>query len=703
MFKFAFCLFVHYLFVAFPKEIKREDRQIVYIYLSKKLARGCLKKKMTQKKDSETVLTTSSSNVEEDASSPAPVVAMLRARSLSPSRRYDGENDEDGDDFETKSAAFEDEKEDKNITMTNEEGGEDEDKLPPKKTKKVVKEKNMNTIYVKTDANAASLDVAVPTSAMVEGGTEIRLFITVIFLLFAFVFPAFLLLRNLVSSVLVGSEKLAEDTYLMTKAISSFSALVLLLSPLYVNWRYSFGFWNALFMNIRGLFTPFLFILAVAPKEFLMEQRELAFGLGFGFYVLLKVYRRMCRGEPIKEDGKMRVLFIGDAVPPKVDGVSTFAEHAMENFLRKGHQLHLITSIDGPKTFFEKCEVTRLPGMTTPISPGHSITLPLPTVFKTFVTFKPHCVHLFEVSPLNLATFVYCQVADIPVTFSHHTRLDLYINIVTPQFPQTLNAMILFTLERVFYPLVDAHLCVSKVLFEKVKNRGTKNVRFWDSGVNKRFDRSKFDAHTRSEFSSGDVQLPLVCHVGRLGPEKNSEEIPEIIYETWKLMKGQVRFAIVGGGILKEQVEKEIKEKFNISKCSFPGFLRGLQLEQAYASCDVFFSPSTTEGFPLVFLEAMASGLAVVGPIAGGIPDGFTEGVEGCLYEPHNVKDAARAIKRAIDGGDVMREKAYARGKSFSWERSIDQLEDLLKLVVQARQQSGLRGWWTTKPTKKVD
>ena len=594
------------------------------------------------------------------------------------------------------------------IRGENDNDHDDNNVSSPAKTnhqskKNIVKEQNMNTIYVKTSSNAGSLQVGVPTTAMMEGGTETRLFFTVITLLVVFLTPALLLIRKVLASFLFSKNllevenlaQLLENEHFM-QGMSSILTLILLFTPLYGTWRYQYGLLNALFLTIRMICLPSLMIFCIMPQL----DSTIQIGLAVVLSVTLFVFRFACEGPPPTKDGKFRILIIGDAVPPKVDGVATFAENSIQYLHSvKGHEIHLVTSIAGPEKLFG-CNVTRLPGMTTPISPGHSITLPLPSVLLVFLKFKPHCVHLFEVSPLNLATFVYCQLVDVPVTFSHHTRLDLYINIVTPQFPIWLNALILFALERLFYPLGDGHLCVSRVLYEKVKKRGTRNVRFWDSGVSAEFARSKFSAETRLALSGGDVELPLVCHVGRLGPEKNSEEIPEILAETWKIMKGKVRFAIVGDGILKQQVAQELVEKFKIKHCAFPGFLRGNDLQTAYASCDVFFSPSTTEGFPLVFLEAMASGLAVVGPIAGGVPDGFTEGVQGCLYDPHDAKSAARAIKKAIDGGHEMREKAYQRGKEFSWPHSVQQLEDLLRFVVRAKEQSG---WNMRSPHMKDD
>jgi glycosyltransferase involved in cell wall biosynthesis len=217
----------------------------------------------------------------------------------------------------------------------------------------------------------------------------------------------------------------------------------------------------------------------------------------------------------------------------------------------------------------------------------------------------------------------------------------------------------------------------------------------WSSGVDEGFSPSKASTVRRSVLAEGaDASLPIVVHVGRLGPEKNSDEIPTIFHETWKVMQGKVRFVIIGDGLLRNQVEKQLADLG--VPCHFSGYLRGEALKSSFASCDVFFSPSTTEGFPLVFLEAMRSGLSVVGPVAGGVPDAYTKGIEGALYDPHDAKSAASAIQRAIEGGKEMRSRAEMKGKTFSWTRVCGEMEELLRIVVEKRQHSGWKAWWTS-------
>ena len=125
----------------------------------------------------------------------------------------------------------------------------------------------------------------------------------------------------------------------------------------------------------------------------------------------------------------------------------------------------------------------------------------------------------------------------------------------------------------------------------------------------------------------------------------------------------------MGDGPCRVELEERLK-----GKALFTGFLRGEELYSAYASSDMFVSSCTTEGFPLVYLEAMASGLSVCGPRAGGVQDTFTSGVEGVMYPPHDTVGAADAVHAVLSAGKPMREAARKRALTFTWVRCIDEL-----------------------------
>jgi glycosyltransferase involved in cell wall biosynthesis len=73
------------------------------------------------------------------------------------------------------------------------------------------------------------------------------------------------------------------------------------------------------------------------------------------------------------------------------------------------------------------------------------------------------------------------------------------------------------------------------------------------------------------------------------------------------------------------------------------------------ASADVFFSPSTAEGFPLVFLESIASGTPVVGANEGGTPLTFENKKHGIHFPPHDQNAAVDAIMAVLTAGDKMK------------------------------------------------
>jgi glycosyltransferase involved in cell wall biosynthesis len=97
------------------------------------------------------------------------------------------------------------------------------------------------------------------------------------------------------------------------------------------------------------------------------------------------------------------------------------------------------------------------------------------------------------------------------------------------------------------------------------------------------------------------------------------------------------------------------------------GFLRGEELAAAYASSDVFVMPSRTETLGLVVLEAMSSGLPVVGARAGGVPEMIEDGVSGRLFDTEN--EAVEAI-RLLLACPEKRSAIGAAARTYAIDRS---------------------------------
>jgi glycogen synthase len=97
-----------------------------------------------------------------------------------------------------------------------------------------------------------------------------------------------------------------------------------------------------------------------------------------------------------------------------------------------------------------------------------------------------------------------------------------------------------------------------------------------------------------------------------------------------------------------------------VAYVQFLGGVSDEQLNHLYQSCDLFVAPSLYESFGLIYLEAMNYGKAVVGCLAGGIPEVVDNGVNGILVEPEAPPALAEAILRLVRSPQLLHEMGLA-------------------------------------------
>ena len=110
--------------------------------------------------------------------------------------------------------------------------------------------------------------------------------------------------------------------------------------------------------------------------------------------------------------------------------------------------------------------------------------------------------------------------------------------------------------------------------------------------------------------------------------------------------------------------------------------LTGDELSRLFASCDVFVMPSHTETLGFVVLEALASGLPVVGVAAGGLLDIISHGHTGLLAPPEDESmKVFSSYVTELRGNSSWREAMVARGRAWamewSWKAATDKLLDV--------------------------
>lgn len=160
-------------------------------------------------------------------------------------------------------------------------------------------------------------------------------------------------------------------------------------------------------------------------------------------------------------------------------------------------------------------------------------------------------------------------------------------------------------------------------------------------------DTSKFGPEHRVENYFGQGDKKVVLFVGRLAEKKGVTYLIEAMKQV-----NDALLIVAGDGPLHEQLVEQAKPLGD--KVRFIGSKTHMELLQIYASADVFVVPSIQaqngdmEGTPTVIVEAMASGVPVIGSRSGGIPAVVCDGQNGLIVEPGDVQGLSKAISKML-------------------------------------------------------
>jgi glycosyltransferase involved in cell wall biosynthesis len=115
-----------------------------------------------------------------------------------------------------------------------------------------------------------------------------------------------------------------------------------------------------------------------------------------------------------------------------------------------------------------------------------------------------------------------------------------------------------------------------------------------------------------------------------------------------------------------------------------PCALYGDEKWHAYAQSDLFIFPSyyRSENFPLVLLEAMASGLPIISTKWRGIPSIVSHGVTGFLHDVGDIEKLKSLIQVFLDSPEILTKMGLAAKKlyleKFTFENHRDLVVDIL-------------------------
>lgn len=125
----------------------------------------------------------------------------------------------------------------------------------------------------------------------------------------------------------------------------------------------------------------------------------------------------------------------------------------------------------------------------------------------------------------------------------------------------------------------------------------------------------------------------------------------------------KVQISIAGGGDV-EAYTKLANELGVASLVHFVGWADQSTAARLMAESDALILPSYDEGLPLVILEALANGVAVICTPVGEIPTALTDGENACFVTPGDIADIASGLHRVLED-DVFRATLESNGRAI--------------------------------------
>ena len=174
--------------------------------------------------------------------------------------------------------------------------------------------------------------------------------------------------------------------------------------------------------------------------------------------------------------------------------------------------------------------------------------------------------------------------------------------------------------------------------------------------------------------------------VGRLSAEKGIAGLLEAL----AMVRSERRphLTIVGDGPLRAELDDKVLKLGLGDFVTFAGRLPEQETLEAIARSDVLVLPSFMEGLPIVLMEAMALGKAVVATRVAGIPELVADGVNGLLFTPSDWSELAAQLDALAADGELRRRLGEAGPRRIAEEfdvmGSAAKLRDLFHLGAQS-------------------
>lgn len=374
----------------------------------------------------------------------------------------------------------------------------------------------------------------------------------------------------------------------------------------------------------------------------------------------------------------MKIALFTDTYLPQINGVT----NTLNKLISYYEAFNIEYKIFAPEydTKQTSKNIERFYSMKFFLYPESRITLPnLMRLNQSLMEFQPDLIHLTTEWGMGLTGLLYAKKHGIPTVSIYTTNFSQYTNYYKINFLEQM----IWNYMRWFHTQNDITLCPSYATKNLLEEQGISNTDIFSRGIDTEDFHPMYRNHNLRE-SLGIDNKTVFLYVGRISVEKDLDILNESYHALQETYKGQTALVITGDG----PYLKKCMSLFP-SDTIFTGYKKGRELAELYASSDIFICPSSTETFGNVVLEAMASGLPVIGANSGGVGEIIKQGNTGLKFTPRNPKALLECMETLMFDMEL-RNLLIENGRNYSinlsWNKIFNGLIDIYRNILLKRE-----------------
>ncbi|MBE0681165.1 MAG: glycosyltransferase family 4 protein [Anaerolineales bacterium] len=172
---------------------------------------------------------------------------------------------------------------------------------------------------------------------------------------------------------------------------------------------------------------------------------------------------------------------------------------------------------------------------------------------------------------------------------------------------------------------------------------------------------------------------PHLVFAGRFVYQKNPLAIIQILASLKDL---DWTCSMVGDGPMFAEVKQEIAKHGQTERFNLPGWVIPQEVLNQFSKSDILFMPSFSEGLPVVGVQALAKGLAIVASKIGGFLDLVSHERNGYLINVHDKAAFSQALRELISSPDLLlrfRKSSIEKSRDFDIQKVVDRYQTIFQ------------------------